>query len=100
MTHRSRAISMVVATAAFAALGTFGGSSPANAQNYRQMSCEALWYARNQIYANYGYCFKTRRAIREFGRGCHPPFGRLPPRAQEEVDEIQHWERRNDCNDD
>ena len=100
MTHRSRAIGVIAATVALAVLGPFGGSSPASAQSYRQMSCEALWFARNQIYAHYGYCFKTRRAIREFGRACYPPFGRLPPRAQEEVDEIRHWERRNDCDED
>jgi hypothetical protein len=100
MTHRSRAVGIIAAAAALAVLGPFGGSSPAGAQNYRQMSCDALWYARNQIYADFGYCFKTRRAIREFGRGCFPPFGRLSPRAQEEVDDIRYWERRNDCEED
>jgi hypothetical protein len=103
MSHRSRAISftsLFAATVALTGVGLISGSSPAHAQNYREMSCEALWFARNQIYADYGYCFKTRRAIREFGHGCFPPYGRLPRGAEREVEEIKYWERRNDCDDD
>lgn len=36
-----------------------------------QASCSSLWYERNGIYKNAGYCFKTSRAIRAFGNaGC------------------------------
>ncbi|MCC0003294.1 MAG: YARHG domain-containing protein [Methylobacteriaceae bacterium] len=39
---------------------------PAQAQ-----SCGDLWYQRNAIYKDAGYCFKTNRAIRAFGNaGC------------------------------
>jgi len=31
------------------------------------MSCNALWNARNSIYAQNGYCFKTARARAVFG---------------------------------
>src|SRR5207249_301574 len=34
-------------------------------------SCDDLWVARNTIYKNRGYCFKTQRAISYFGNaGC------------------------------
>jgi YARHG domain len=32
-------------------------------------SCQELWVARNQIYKNAGYCFKTARAREFFGNG-------------------------------
>ena len=33
--------------------------------------CSELWFSRNQIYKNAGYCFKTPRGIRAFGNaGC------------------------------
>jgi hypothetical protein len=31
------------------------------------LSCDDLWGARNAVYAEAGYCFKTERAIRAFG---------------------------------
>ena len=34
-------------------------------------NCEGLWNQRNMIFKAAGYCFKTQRAIREFGNaGC------------------------------
>jgi hypothetical protein len=34
-------------------------------------SCEDLWYRRNNLYKQAGYCFRTARAIRTFGNaGC------------------------------
>lgn len=72
-------------------------SNDAMAQSYRSMSCDGLWYARNAIYAEKGYCFQTRRAIRTFGEGCFPPYGRLNRAEQREVQEIQMWERRKGC---
>ena len=39
---------------------------PANAQ-----SCGDLWYQRNAIYKDAGYCFDTSRGVRVFGNaGC------------------------------
>ena len=37
----------------------------------REATCDILWQIRNQIYRENGYCFRTPRAIREFGNaGC------------------------------
>lgn len=70
---------------------------PARAQDAAYMSCGALWYARNEIYARRGYCFKTERAISTFGTGCFPPYGRLSGWEKGRVDELQYWERRKGC---
>lgn len=32
----------------------------------RQMSCQNLWFVRNQVYNEHGYCFKTRAAKKAF----------------------------------
>jgi hypothetical protein len=69
----------------------------ARAQDAASMSCEQLWYARNQIYARNGYCFNTDRAREVFGPGCFPPFGRLGGWEKARVEELQMWERRNGC---
>lgn len=85
---------------AVAMLGVMGvtmlGASEARA--YSRMSCGQLWYERNAIFAQYGYCFKTQQAINTFGRRCYPPYGNLPPHAQDRVNEIIAWERRKGCN--
>ena len=74
-------------------------TSPGLAQgiSYRNMSCGELWYERNLIYAEKGYCFKTRRAQRTFGLRCYPPFGRLSAYESRLVQEIKRWERRKGC---
>lgn len=72
---------------------------PAQAQrmDYQRMSCGELWYARNLIYANRGYCFQTQRAIRTFGPRCYPPYGQLTAAEHRRVAEIVRWERRRGC---
>jgi hypothetical protein len=72
-------------------------SGAAMAQSYRSMSCDQLWYARNAIFADAGYCFKTKRAIRAFGRGCFPPYGELSRSEQRSVNLIVSWETRRGC---
>ena len=72
-------------------------SAAAFAQDFGNMSCDDLWYARNQIYAGEGFCFKTPRARAEFGRGCFPPYGKLTRYEQRQVNEIQGWEARYGC---
>jgi YARHG domain len=48
-----------------------GAITMASAGMARAQSCEDLWYERNSIYKEAGYCFKTRRAISTFGNaGC------------------------------
>jgi len=67
------------------------------ARSYAQMNCYELWYARNAIFAQEGYCFTTPRAISTFGRRCYPPYGRLSRFEANEVDLIKYWERRKGC---
>ena len=61
------------------------------------MSCEELWYARNEIYARNGFCFKTARAQSAFGPGCFPPFGKLTGADARSVSALQSWEKRRKC---
>ncbi|MGE3832136.1 MAG: YARHG domain-containing protein [Parvibaculaceae bacterium] len=75
-------------------LGTGGA---AMAQSYGTMSCSQLWYARNAIYAQAGYCFQTARARAVFGAACFPPYGNLTAWQQREVNNIIAWERRRGC---
>ncbi len=62
-------------------------------------SCYDLWYERNLIYAEKGYCFKTDLARRTFSdfscRTDHPQFS---PREQRRIDEIKAEERERGCN--
>ena len=67
------------------------------AKTYAEMDCSQLWYSRNALFAEEGYCFKTRDAIRVFGRVCRPPYGRLGKEEIEEVKLIRSWERRKGC---
>lgn len=71
--------------------------TPAQAQDASQMSCSQLWYARNKIYADHGFCFKSDRAIRVFGAGCFAPYGRMSAAWKERVDDLQYWESRRGC---
>lgn len=77
--------------------GLLFSALPASAQDYEDMSCDELWYARNSIYARNGYCFKTDRARSVFGPGCYPPYGQLRGRDRARVNEIQMWEARYGC---
>jgi hypothetical protein len=92
-TSMYRVVRGVVAAGAVLLMG-----GVAFAQDYGDMSCDDLWVARNQIYANEGYCFKTSDAIQQFGRACFPPYGRLSSREAREVRDIQRAESDNDCN--
>ena len=77
--------------------GLMAGNVSALAQSYQNMSCGDLWYARNAIYAEAGYCFKTARARSVFGPGCFPPHGKLSRSQQRQVDLITAQERRKGC---
>ncbi len=73
------------------------GPQSARAQSLQGLSCTDLWFERNQIYAQNGYCFKTRRGKAAFGPGCFPPYGRLNTGDQRQVDRIRRQERRMGC---
>ncbi len=56
---------------AFLAVLTLSAGLAVSAAQAQSRICNRLWVERNQIYKDYGYCFKTERAIRYFGnRGC------------------------------
>lgn len=70
-------------------------------QQLRRMSCENLWYTRNTIYAENGYCFKTDRAIEMFGnRGCYVHNEsrlRLNRYERANISLVRQTERRKGC---
>ena len=83
------------------ALAVIGGAFPAQTaqaqENPAAMTCDQLWYARNSLYAQTGYCFKTARARSVFGPGCFPPYGKLDGWQQQRISEFSYWERRRGC---
>jgi YARHG domain len=82
--------------AAIAALalitGTTSLAAPASAA-----SCFDLWFQRNAIYDNYGYCFKTALGQQTFGTNCSTNNPRLSARDQNQVAAIKAEERRRNC---
>lgn len=61
-------------------------------------SCFDLWYARNAIYDDNGYCFKTDLALEYFDNSdcwtTHPKFSKA---EQREIDAIRAEEARRGC---
>jgi hypothetical protein len=46
-------------------------SEPLDERALRRLSCENLWFTRNRVFKDRGFCFKTARAIAAFGNaGC------------------------------
>ncbi|MCB1511801.1 MAG: YARHG domain-containing protein [Hyphomicrobiaceae bacterium] len=74
-----------------------GDDSGSGSDYYAGLSCGRLWYERNRIYARYGYCFKSDRAIATFGRGCFAPYGRVPSHQRRVINRIQRIERAKGC---
>jgi len=70
----------------------FAYAGPARAD-----ACDRLWYERNSIYADAGYCFKTPRALAAFGPRCYPPYGELSPGAHRHINAIQAEEYSLGC---
>lgn len=96
----SQSIRRLLCTAA--TVGAFVlAAGAASAQNYNSMSCDQLWYQRNSIYKEHGYCFKTDRAINAFGnRGCYVDNERnlqLSRSVRSEIDLIVSIERQKGC---
>jgi hypothetical protein len=59
--------------------------------------CDALWRARNAIFANKGYCFESGEGQAAFGKGCFPPFGKLTPSEEADVQSIKAVEAHQSC---
>jgi hypothetical protein len=66
-----------------------------------QDRCSQLWYERNNIFKEAGYCFRTPRAIRAFGNaGCSYDDESDVPlsvRRRQAVNEIRREERALGC---
>jgi hypothetical protein len=61
-------------------------------------SCWDLWYERNAIYADNGYCFSTSLGKRTFGNAdCWTKNPELSPRETRRVAKIKAEERRRGC---
>lgn len=82
------------------------GNNPAPRPQYRvastnefaHLNCNQLWHARNAIFAEHGYCFKTARAKRAFPNNCFPPYGKnLPAWARNDIGWIKDVERAKRC---
>jgi hypothetical protein len=81
--------------------GLVAMTSFALSQNLYRLSCSELWYERNNIFKDAGYCFNTRRAIRAFGNaGCsYDSEYDLPlsDRDRQRVNAIKRIEREKGC---
>lgn len=66
-----------------------------------ELSCDALWHKRNSLFKVAGYCFKTKRAIAEFGNaGCRYDHTNLVPLSDTDrqlVKRIQAAEETKRC---
>jgi hypothetical protein len=61
-------------------------------------SCYDLWYARNQIYSENGYCFKTQLGRDTFGNaGCFTNNPKLSKYEARDVKEIKREEKKRGC---
>jgi YARHG domain len=91
MPSRSRQLSVL-----FAGLVLLSAAGPVLAQ-----SCGELWYARNAIYKNAGYCFNTPRGVSAFGNaGClydRQEDVPLSVNQRREIADIARDERRFGC---
>jgi hypothetical protein len=89
-------VSSIATVAMLAGAIAIGSAGFASAQ-----SCGELWYARNSIYKEFGYCFKTQRAIATFGNaGCMYDSEYelpMPPAARAEIGRIVRLESEFRC---
>jgi hypothetical protein len=61
-------------------------------------SCYDLWYQRNQIYSENGYCFKTQLGRDTFGNaGCFTNNPKLSKYEARDVKEIKQEEKKRGC---
>ena len=85
------------------AQGTDGFQTDATSadQDIADFSCEQLWFARNSLFKEAGYCFKTPRAIAAFGNaGClydDASAVHLPAEKRSFSEAIQRIERLKAC---
>jgi hypothetical protein len=79
---------------AISALGLIVSVEPAFAD-----SCYDLWYERNSIYNDNGYCFQTQLGQETFDNSdCTTNHVRLSRSEQRQVDNIKDEEESRGCN--
>jgi len=67
-------------------------------REFGQLNCNQLWHARNKIFAEHGYCFKSAHAKTAFPNNCFPPYGKnLPAWAKNDVGWIKEVEKNKRC---
>jgi len=91
------ALAVLASALAFVTADARAGDPDGGVDYYSTLSCKQLWYERNSIYARFGHCFTSERAIATFGRGCQPPYGKLPANLSRVVRDIEAWEKRRGC---
>lgn len=80
------------------ALVICGFAAMAGAQTAAAASCYDLWYERNAIYDDNGYCFKTQMGRDVFDNGdCWTGNPTLSKAERRRVDQIKAEERRRGC---
>lgn len=88
----------IYAAAAQDRLQTLESRSPAPVPTRQLSSCQDLWYARNLIYHQKGYCFQSDRARAVFDTSsCTTRALRLSSAETREVDRIVALEKAQGC---
>lgn len=74
---------------------------PFKPSDLRQLSCQNLWYVRNRVYDDHGYCFRTPDAIREFDNSdCYVRNAAkldINRREAQNISRIRQAEQRKGC---
>ena len=83
----------LLTTVTLASLSLLTLAAPAMAS-----SCYDLWYERNSIYNDNGYCFKTRLGRQTFDNSdCYTSYPSFSAWEQDRIDWIARQERKMHC---
>jgi hypothetical protein len=64
-------------------------------RHHTSSNCSQLWYQRNQIFKEAGYCFNTQRGVRAFGNaGCQYDSQADVPLSDNDRDTVNQIEAR------
>lgn len=106
MSRKQLAAAVLAAVLAFAAIGpacAYEDTLPQSSELYLTaddlagLDCDALWHARNEIYARNGYKFLTERAKAEFGEDGTTRNPKLNKFEQKNIALIQQFEAEAYC---
>jgi len=97
------ALPAVAAAACFENLGQTGctDTESFSMQELGPLSCQNLWYVRNSIYNDHGYCFRTAAAIAQFDNSdCYERDAaklRFNRHEQTNINRIVQVEKQKSC---